>query len=143
MPEAVEPRNLHFYMLPRNFLGTLKFERHYLKRCWGNRNLKIKPKLNTYCSQQILSDLHLLTLSPFFSRLVYFTYKFKDVVIQLSGIIPSLSDPQPHSTPKTLKLHNRLCLSLESQKTTSFSCFVWGCLHHVMTNYNSVCFYQL
>ena len=37
-----------------------------------------------------LSDTDLLILSPFLSRLVYITCKFKDVVIQLSGIISSL-----------------------------------------------------
>ena len=37
-----------------------------------------------------LSDANLFILSPFLSRLVYVTCKFKDVVIQLSVIISSL-----------------------------------------------------
>ena len=65
-----------------------------------------------------LSDTDLLILSPFLSRLVYITCKFKDVVIQLSGIISSLwssTSPHPH---KTLKLHKRLGPNLESHTHT-------------------------
>jgi len=65
-----------------------------------------------------LSDANLFILSPFLSRLVYVTCKFKDVVIQLSVIISSLwssTSPHPH---KTLKLHERLDPSLESHTHT-------------------------
>ena len=65
-----------------------------------------------------LSDANLFILSPFLSRLVYVTCKFKDVVIQLSVIISSLwssTSPHPH---KTLKLHESLNPSLESHTHT-------------------------
>ena len=76
-----------------------------------------------------LSDSNLLILSPFLSRLVYITCKFKDVVIQLSGIISSLwssTSPHPH---KTLKLHKRLGPSLESHTHThtQHTSFSWFC----------------
>ena len=105
MAKVLEKR--YFCVIPRRFPSILKFERQYLKRCWINRNITIKPKWKTYGSLQSLSDPNLLILSPFLSRLVYITCKFKDVVIQLSVIISSLWSstlPHPH---KTLKLHKR------------------------------------
>lgn len=80
-----------------------------------NRTLKIKSKLNTILLTSDPFWLHLLNLSPFFSRLVYFICKFKNIIMQLSGIIPSFWSSITWS-PKTSKLHKRSCSKLESQK---------------------------